>query len=112
MELNTEEFNHDKVKKIFEYKNSWLKIFDYNVLYFPYFSHPDPSVKRKSGFLVPSYSSSNTLGNSFSIPYFNIISNDKDITFNPKFYADKSFMLQNEYRQVLKIPKFYLISAF
>ena len=44
-------------KKIFEYKNSWLKIFDYKVFYLPYFNHPDPTVKRKSGFLTPSYSS-------------------------------------------------------
>ena len=48
-ELNTEEFKHDKKNKIFEYKNSWLKIFDYKVFYLPYFNHPDPSVKRKSG---------------------------------------------------------------
>ena len=46
-----------KKKKIFEYKNSWLKIFDYKVFYLPYFNHPDPTVKRKSGFLTPSYSS-------------------------------------------------------
>ena len=57
-ELNTEEFKHDKRKKIFEYKNSWLKIFDYKVFYLPYFNHPDPSVKRKSGLLTPSYSTS------------------------------------------------------
>ena len=30
-ELNSEEFNHDKKKKIFEYKNSWLKVFDYKI---------------------------------------------------------------------------------
>ena len=101
-ELNTEEFNHDKIKKIFEYKNSWLKIFNYKVFYSPYFSHPDPSVKRKSGFLTPSYSSSNTLGTSINTPYFKVLSFDKDITINPKFYADKSFMVQNEYRQALE----------
>ena len=36
-ELNTDEFNHDKKKKIFEYKNSWLKIFDYKVFLFTLF---------------------------------------------------------------------------
>ena len=101
-ELNTEEFNHDKTKKIFEYKNSWLKIFDYKVFYLPYFNHPDPTVKRRSGFLTPSYSSSESLGTSIIIPYFRVISNDKDMTFNPRIYADKSFLLQNEYRQALE----------
>ena len=101
-ELNSGEFKHDKVKKIFEYKNTWLKIFDYKVFFTPYFNHPDPSVKRKSGFLTPSYSTSESLGVAFNIPYFKVLSKDKDITFNPRLYADKSFLLQNEYRQVLK----------
>ncbi len=101
-ELNTKEFKHDKTKKIFEYKNSWLKMFDYKVFFLPYFNHPDPTIKRKSGFLTPSYSTSQSLGTSFSIPYFKVISGDKDLTFNPRIYADKSFLLQNEYRQALK----------
>ena len=101
-ELNTNEFNHDKIKKIFEYKDSWLKLFDFKFLYLPYFNHPDPTVKRRSGFLTPSYSSSDTLGTSINIPYFKIIDIDKDITFTPRYYADKSFLLQNEYRQALE----------
>ena len=101
-ELNTEEFKHDKKNKIFEYKNSWLKIFDYRFFYLPYFNHPDPSVKRKSGLLTPSYTSSDSLGTSINLPYFKILSIDKDITFNPRIYADKSFLLQNEYRQALQ----------
>jgi len=101
-ELNSEEFKHDKNKKIFEYKNSWLKIFDYKVLFTPYFNHPDPSVKRKSGFLAPIYSTSESLGISINFPYFKVFGDDKDITFNPRYYADKSFLLQNEFRQALK----------
>ena len=56
-ELISKEFNHDKKNKLFEYKNSWLKIFDYKIFYLPYFNHPDPTIKRKSGFLTPYYSS-------------------------------------------------------
>ena len=101
-ELNSEEFNHDKNKKIFEYKNSWIKLFDKKVFYLPYFNHPDPSVKRKSGFLTPSYSTSDNLGTSINFPYFKVIDIDKDITFKPMYYADKSFLLQNEYRQAFE----------
>ena len=101
-ELSSEEFNHDKINKIFEYKNSWLKIFDFKTFYMPYFNHPDPTVKRKSGFLTPSYSTSESLGISLMTPYFKIIDVDKDITFSPRYYGDKSFLLQNEYRQALE----------
>ncbi len=104
-EIISDEFRHDKNKQIFEYKNSWLKIFNYKILFTPYFNHPDPSVKRKSGFLTPSYSSSESLGFSFNMPYFKVLGEDKDITFNPRYYADKSFLLQNEYRQALSNSK-------
>ena len=104
-ELSADEFKHDKEKKLFEYKKSWLKLFDYKLFYLPYFNHPDPSVKRKSGFLAPSYSSSDSLGTAINVPYFKVLSNDKDITYKPRIYADKSFLLQNEYRQALQSSK-------
>ncbi len=101
-ELQSEEFTHDKKKKVFEYKNSWLKIFDKKVLYFPFFSHPDPTVKRKSGFLTPVYGSSNEFGSWVNIPYFKVIDEEKDMTFNPRIYADDKFILQSEYRQAFE----------
>jgi len=100
-ELNSDEFKHDKNKKVFEYKNSWLKLFNKKIFFLPYFNHPDPTVKRKSGFLTPSYSASDSLGFSVNIPYFKVLSEDKDLTFNPRIYADKSFLLQSEFRQAL-----------
>jgi len=98
-ELQSEEFIHDKKEKIFQYKNSWLKVFNKKVIFLPYFSHPDPSVKRKSGFLTPAYQSSDNLGKSINIPYFYVLSEAKDMTFNPKIYSDNDFILQSEYRE-------------
>ena len=98
-ELQSEEFNHEKKKRIFEYRNSWLKVFNKKFLYFPYFNHPDPTVKRKSGFLIPSYQSSDNLGKSINIPYFHVFSDAKDLTFNPRIYSDNDFILQSEYRE-------------
>ena len=109
-EIETEEFTHDKVNKVFNYKNSWLKLFDQEIFYFPYFSHPDPSVNRKSGFLVPYYGSSNNFGSWVNIPYFKTLGKDKDVTFNPRIYADDKFIMQAEYRQRLEKSK--LISDF
>ena len=108
--IETEEFTHDKINKVFNYKNSWLKVFDKEIFYFPFFSHPDPTVKRKSGFLVPYYGSSNNFGSWINIPYFKTLGKDKDMTFNPRFYADDKFILQSEYRQSYKNSN--LISDF
>ena len=105
-ELETEEFTHDKIKKTFNYKNSWLKLFDKEIFYFPFFSHPDPSVKRKSGFLPATYGSSNNYGSWINIPYYNAISLDKDFTFKPRIYLDDKFILQSEYRQAFENSNF------
>ncbi len=104
-EIETEEFTHDKVNKVFNYKNSWLKIFNQEIFYFPFFSHPDPSIKRKSGFLVPYYGSSNNFGSWINVPYFKTLGKDRDMTFNPRIYADDKFIMQTEYRQSFKNSK-------
>ena len=101
-ELESNEFTHNKIEQLFQYKNTWLKIFNQRVFFMPYFSHPDPSVKRKSGFLTPVYSSSDTLGRAVNIPYFLNISDSEDMTFNPRIYSDNDFILQSEYRQAFK----------
>tara|TARA_B100001250_G_scaffold110417_1_gene93207 strand:- start:775 stop:3168 length:2394 start_codon:yes stop_codon:yes gene_type:complete len=101
-ELQSEEFTHDKNKKLFEYKNSWLKVFNKKVFYLPYFNHPDPSVKRKSGFLTPSFQNSKRLGQAINIPYFYALSNSKDLTFKPRIYLDNDFIFQSEYREAFE----------
>ena len=69
------------------------------VLYVPYFSHPDPSVNKKSGLLMPSITSDDSLGASISIPFFYNISLNKDLTITPNIYtkADNYFNLNYRY---------------
>ncbi len=101
-EMQSQIFTHNKIKKLFEYEKSWLKVFDKKVFYMPYFNHPDPSVKRKTGFLPPFYKGSGNLGSSISIPYFYNLSNSKDLTFKPRLYVDNDFILHAEYREAFK----------
>ena len=97
--LSASKIEHNKVKKTVNYENALLKIYDVPVFYFPKFFHPDPTVKRQSGFLVPTFSQSNNLGNYISIPYFNAISNSSDLTFTPRFYDKGKAIFQTEYRK-------------
>ncbi len=100
--IYAEEVSHKKKEKIIEYKNAWLKIYDKPVLYFPYFFHPDPTVKRQSGFLMPTFQNSNNSGASLQIPYYKVISDRKDVTFFPRLFFDNEILLQTEYRQANK----------
>ena len=63
-QLKAKKIKHDKNKKQLIYENAILKIYDIPVFYFPKFFHPDPTVKRQSGFLKPQLNNSNILGSS------------------------------------------------
>ena len=99
-QLEAKEIKHDKKKKIIYYKDAWLKLYDKPILYFPKFFHPDPTVKRQSGFLMPGFQSSTNTGTSFNVPYFYAISNNRDMTFKPRLYSNEKILLQSEYRVV------------
>ena len=100
--ITSNKIHHDKIKKQIVYKNAWLEIYDFPVVYFPKFFHPDPTVERQSGFLRPEMSNSNTLGSSVYTPYFFVISDNKDLTIKPRLFDSDRYLLQSEYRQKTK----------
>ena len=55
--------------------------------------------RRRSGLLQPRLNNSNVLGSSIHMPYFHVISENKDLTFKPTIFDNRIYMFQNEYRQ-------------
>ena len=92
--IQADKIIYDENKKQINYDNAIVKIYDIPVLYFPKFFHPGPSVKRQSGFLVPYVNNSNILGSSLQIPYFYVLSDNKDFTFKPTLFDKNIFMLK------------------
>lgn len=101
-ELTASEMTHDKKSKTIFYDNAVIKIYNIPIFYFPKLAHPDPTVKRRSGFLSPSYSDTKNLGSSLNLPYFWAIDNDKDLTINNRLFASEHPLFLGEYRQVFK----------
>ena len=99
-ELKAKEIKHDKEKKTIFYKSAWLKLYDKPVFYFPKFFHPDPTVKRQSGFLMPSFTDSTNTGLSLNLPYYKVLAENKDFTIRPRFYSNEKTLIQSEYREV------------
>ena len=97
-QMSAEKIQHNKVKQTIYYKDAILKVYDLPVMYFPKFFHPDPTVKRRSGFLVPTIKNSSS-ENFLNTPYFFAIAENKDATFSPRLYPDEKILLQTEYRQ-------------
>ena len=96
--IKAEKITHDKKKKQLIYDQAILRIYDVPILYFPKFFHPDPSVKRQSGFLQPRLNDSQ-VGSSITIPYFHVLSDNRDITFKPTLFNNSTKTIQSEYRQ-------------
>ena len=103
--ISAKVIKHDKTKKQLIYDNALLKVYDFPVFYFPKFFHPDPSVKRQSGLLKPQINNSNALGSSLTLPYFKVISENKDLTLTPILFDNTTSMLTTEYREERKNSK-------
>lgn len=98
-QIKAEQVVDDKELQIVEYRDADLEIDGFPTLYFPYLSHPDPSVKRQSGFLAPSFGGSSSYGFRADIPYYWAISPDKDATFRPIFTTQGGVVADGEYRE-------------
>ena len=108
--LQSKKIRHDLAKKTIYYDNVVLKVYDFPIFYAPKFSHPDPTVKRRSGLLAPSLVNSTTLGSGIIMPYFWNLGSDKDLTFTPKLLLNENPLFLAEYRQDFK-NSFLIVDA-
>lgn len=103
---------NDKKNKMVYHYGSFIKIKNIPVFYTPYFSHPDPTVKRKSGFLTPTIKNFKNLGQTLKVPYFHEINNNEDITFAPIYYFDENPIYLFEYRKQFENGKLIIDSSY
>lgn len=92
---------HDQNEKMLYFENADLEFFGVPMAYMPYFSTPDPTVKRKSGFLMPGITSYSAFGYGVEVPYFWAIAPDYDATFSPRITSKQGVLFQAEFRQRL-----------
>ena len=110
--IDTQETVHDYNNKMVYHYGSIIKIKNIPVFYTPYFSHPDPSVKQKSGILPPSVKNFTNLGQTLKVPYYLVIDKKRDLTFTPIYYFDENPIFLTEFRQQNKNSKFYIDSSY
>jgi LPS-assembly protein len=92
---------HDQQAATITYQGAQFELFGVPVFYTPYFQHPDPSVKRQTGWLTPSYGHSTTLGHSVEIPYYFALAPNYDFTFRPRVFSDIGVLWQGDWRHKL-----------
>ena len=104
--LQASEMRHDNKNKTIYYDNAVVKIYNIPVFYTPFLSHPDPTVKRRSGLLPPTFSDSKNLGSGLAIPYFLAVDNDKNFTLTSRLFVDEHPLIIGEYHQAFKNSSF------
>ena len=104
--LKSDRIYQDKDSKTIYYDHARIHLFNIPVLYLPYFSHPDPSVKKRSGLLMPTVETDAQLGDVFSIPIFYNINTNQDITFTPTLQSQSNDFYSINYRLLNELGLF------
>ena len=74
---------HDQQEKTVYYEDAKLEMLGVPIAYVPFFMHPDPSERRKTGFLLPRVIDSTSLGLGVQVPFYWAPTADWDATFSP-----------------------------
>jgi len=102
---------HDEGEKMIYFEDARLEFFGVPLAYVPYFSAPDPTVQRKTGFLIPIFSSSSVYGAGVEIPYYWALAPDYDVSFSPLLTSRQGVLPKVEWRQRLINGSYYIRGA-
>lgn len=80
------------------YRNLILDFKGIPGFYFPYFKHPDPSVERRTGLLMPTFANASELGTTLIAPFYWDINAQQDVTLRPVFMSKEGVLLGGDYR--------------
>ena len=93
---------HNESERVIHYENASIEFFGVPIAHVPYFWHPDPTVKRQTGFLLPEFFGGDRTGYGASVPYFWAIAPDRDLTISvAPMTRQIGPLVTGEYRQRL-----------
>jgi LPS-assembly protein len=98
-QLRADKVVHNQNTHDIKYYDAFLDIYGFPIMYTPYLSHPDPTVKRRSGFLAPTYGSSSQLGFLFGLPYYVVVDQSEDILLRPIVTENQGAVFSGQYRK-------------
>ena len=92
---------HNKTEQMLYFEDAKVEFFGHPLAYLPYFSTPDPTVKRKTGFLMPWAGYNSYTGYSAEIPFYWAIAPNYDMTISPRITSRQGVLGQIDFRQRL-----------
>jgi LPS-assembly protein len=110
-EIVSKEAKHDGRKKTIYYDDMFFRIGGVPVFYLPYLAYPDPTVKRRTGFIWPSFKYGDAYGFGVAAPFFWALAPDYDLTLSPFITTGQGILGDVEWRHKLE-KGFYNIHAY
>lgn len=98
-QIKAKKIEHNAEDKNVNYQNAVVEVKGVPVFYTPFLSHPDPSVKRRSGFLFPRLSTNSYLGGAIQPRYFISVSDQEDILLDPVISSKKGVVASGAYNK-------------
>ncbi len=98
----------DKTDQNIYYENAQFEFYGIPVAWVPYFYTPDPTVKQRSGVLIPYYGTDSNIGYFVAVPYYYAVSPNVDLTLTPEFTTQAGYLMQAEWRQRLWNGDYYV----
>jgi LPS-assembly protein len=102
---------HNQTERMVYFEDARLEFFGVPVGYFPYLATPDPTVKRKTGVLMPIFSTSTVYGVALETPYYFALAPNYDMTISPRFTTSQGVLLQGEFRHRLEDGQYTIRAA-
>jgi LPS-assembly protein len=102
---------HNQTERMIYFEDARIEFFGVPVAYLPYFATPDPTVKRKTGLLMPILSSSSTYGFGVETPYYFALAPNYDMTISPRITTMQGPLLQGEFRHRLEDGSYTIRAA-
>ena len=102
---------HNESEKMIYFEDARIEFFGVPLAWLPYMSAPDPTVKRKSGFLMPGVSFNSYYGFGVETPYYFNLAPNYDATFSPNFTTTEGPLLRGEFRERMDNGDFTIRAA-
>ncbi|MDR3208648.1 MAG: LPS assembly protein LptD [Rickettsiales bacterium] len=104
--VHATDMKHDSDKKNMYFYNFWFDMYGVPVFYLPYFAQPDPTVKYRSGLLIPEFGSASDLGTRIDVPLYLNFSANHDMTLTGAYLMRENPLLMAEHRLRLEHASF------
>lgn len=111
-EISMSKMKHNMDNHMMYFYNPVFWAYGIPVFWFPYMDMPDPTVKHKSGLLLPDFNSTNNMGTQFNIPIYIALSDTHDMTATFSWLTKENPLFQLEHRLNAAHSEYRTVGSF